>query len=107
MYPLGGVEMGYSSWGCINSEARSGYHISPLSLWGEPPVSVTLVVSCVVVFYMSLGPALGIHVCPGVALKFHYAHVVSYHYSYLAVLHLLYSTHLLALCVLLHKRYYV
>jgi len=25
---------GYSSWGCINFEVRSGYCISPLSLWG-------------------------------------------------------------------------
>jgi len=32
-------------------------------------------------------------------LEFHYAHVVLYHYCCLAVLHLLYFTHLLAQCV--------
>jgi len=37
---------GYSLWGCINFETGSGYCIRPLYIFGGPPLSVTLVVSC-------------------------------------------------------------
>ena len=36
-----------------------------LSLFEGPPLSVTLVVSCVAVFCISLGPSVGIRVCLG------------------------------------------
>ena len=55
---------GYSSWGCIGFEAGSGYCIKPLSLWGTSFVGDLggFMCSC---FCISLGPAVGIRVCPG------------------------------------------
>ena len=79
---------------------RSGLAIVPLSLFGVPPLSVTLVVSCVFVFVSPWVPLL-VSVCAlAGALKFHCV-IVSLLLFFET--HLLYSPDPMALCVLSQK----